>query len=644
MRNEEQTIKKVFILGLPNTGKSLIFTNLTGKFTIVANAPLTTISLKKASLNIGDQSYEIVDTPGLHSLYIDSEEEIQVRDSIFKENPDIIIQCIDANRLKQSLMLTADLIELEIPMVISLNAIDETMRKGIWIDSEGLSRLLNVPVIESMALQARGTRELINALQLAGKGKRDISYGNIIENGLSSIASKLSADVPYRRIISLLMLMDDPLIPHYLEETSGKSVVARLIEEAEYIRGHFRGSIHRVINNCRGRWVDDIVTAMTKRQKIQPRNFSETFARLTRHPVFGIPILLFVLYVMFFLVVNVANVLAEWMNTVFWSPIEAAISSIVPMGFWHDFLIGNYGVLSLGLSNALLTVLPILSVFFLMFNILEDIGYIPNLAVLSKRLLGKLGLSGNAIMPLALGFGCKTMATLTTRSLRTRKERYIAIYLIAFAIPCAAQMGLNMSILGRIGTGAFFIVFFMLSSMEIAAGIILNKMLKEQEEKTGFILELPPIRMPDFKGVIKKTYYRLYWFLRESLMVFVYAALVLFTIDKLGILDVAKKLFSPIIKGFLGLPLDMTDAIILCLARHEAAAAMIINLIRKGQMNYVQCIVAVVLTTMFVPCFANIMAMIKEVGIKNALVMVLAINVSAFVISGVLNSILITLF
>lgn len=314
------------------------------------------------------------------------------------------------------------------------------------------------------------------------------------------------------------------------------------------------------------------------------------------------------------------------------------------MGFWHDFLIGNYGVLSLGLSNALLTVLPILSVFFLMFNILEDIGYIPNLAVLSKRLLGKLGLSGSAIMPLALGFGCKTMATLTTRSLRTRKERYIAIYLIAFAIPCAAQMGLNMSILGRIGTGAFFIVFFMLSSMEIAAGIILNKMLKEQEEKTGFILELPPIRMPDFKGVIKKTYYRLYWFLRESLMVFVYAALVLFTIDKLGILDVAKKLFSPIIKGFLGLPLDMTDAIILCLARHEAAAAMIINLIRKGQMNYVQCIVAVVLTTMFVPCFANIMAMIKEVGIKDALVMVLAINVSAFVISGVLNSILITLF
>jgi len=644
MQNEEQTIKRVLILGLPNTGKSLIFTNLTGQFTIVANSPLTTISLKKASLDIGNQSYEIVDTPGLHSLYIDSEEQIQVRDSIFKENPDVIIQCIDANRLKQSLMLTADILELGIPMIISLNAIDETIRKGIWIDSKGLARLLGVSVIESMALQARGTRELINALQVAGKGKRDISYGNIIENGLFTIASKLPADVPYKRIISLLMLMDDPLIPHYLEETVGKSSVVRLIEEAEYIRGHFRGSIHRVIDNCRSRWVDDIVTTMTKRQKITPREFSETLARLTRHPVFGIPILLFVLYVMFFLVVNVANVLAEWMNTVFWSPIEGAVSSIVPMGFWHDFLIGDYGILSLGIANALLTVLPILSVFFVMFNILEDIGYIPNLSVLSKRLLGKLGLSGNSIMPLVLGFGCKTMATLTTRSLRTRKERYIAIYLIAFAIPCAAQMGLNMSILGSIGTGAFITAFSVLASMEVAAGIILNKMLKEQEARISFMLELPPIRMPNIRGVIKKTYYRLYWFLRESLMVFIYAALVLFTIDKLGILDATKKLFSPLIEGFLGLPLDMTDAIILCLARHEAAAGMIINLIRQGQMNYVQCIVAVVLTTMFVPCFANIMAMIKEVGIKNALVMVLTINVSAFVISGLLNSILITLY
>ncbi|MEE8399639.1 MAG: nucleoside recognition domain-containing protein, partial [Desulfobacterales bacterium] len=321
-----------------------------------------------------------------------------------------------------------------------------------------------------------------------------------------------------------------------------------------------------------------------------------------------------------------------------------AVTAIVPGGFWHDFLIGDYGVLSLGLANALLTVLPILSVFFLLFNTLEDIGYIPNLSVMSKRLLGKIGLSGNAIMPLVLGFGCKTMATLTTRSLSSRKERVIAVYLIAFAIPCAAQMGLNMSILGSIGTGAFLIAFLVLTVMELTAGVTLNKLLKDQEVKESFLLELPPIRMPNVRAVVKKTYYRLYMFLRESLMVFIYAALALFTIDRLGILDAIKNVSAPVIQGFLGLPLDMTDAIILCLARHEAAAALIIDLIRKGQMNYVQCIVAVVLTTMFVPCFANIMAMIKEIGAKNALAMVLVINISAVIVAGALNWSLIILF
>lgn len=643
MQKNEQTLKKIFIVGLPNTGKSLIFTNLTGQFTIVANQPMTTLSFMRAPLQIGAQPYQIVDTPGMHSLYIHSEEQKQVRDAIFSEKPKLIIQCIDANRLKQSLTLTADLLELEIPMIICLNAVDETVRKGIWIDSKELSHILGVPVIESIAVQARGTRELKNAFLEASAGKREIPYGSIIADGLLTMAAVLPPDMPYKRLITLLMLMGDPLITQYLENTGQEEMVARFKQAAGKVKGQFKGNLSRTIDNCRNRWIDYIVNASMKKPKIAPREFSQTFARLSRHPVLGIPILLGVLYIMFFMVVNVANVMAEWMNDVLWAPVETAIGSFIPLGFWHDFFIGHYGVLSLGLANALLTVLPILSVFFILFNTLEDIGYIPNLAVLTKRLLGKLGLSGNAIMPLVLGFSCKTMATLTTRNLPSSKERYIAIYLIAFAIPCAAQMGLNMSILGRLGTGAFFITFLVLSSAEIAAGVLLNKILKEQEVQMAFILELPPIRLPDLKAVVKKTYYRLYWFLRESLMVFIYAALALFALDKLGILNAGKKVLGPIIKGFLGLPPDMIDAIFLCMARQEAAAALIINLIRKGQMNYIQCIVAVVLTTMFVPCFANIMAMAKEIGSKNTLIMVLAINFSAFVAAGALNWVLVML-
>jgi len=158
-------VEKIAVAGLPNAGKSQVFNNLTGRYILVANYPLTTVEMKKTRCYIDGEPHEVIDTPGLHCLYIHSEEELVVRDMIFSEKPDIIVQCIDTNQLKQSLTLTADLLELEIPMVISLNAIDETARRGMWIDSGGLSRLLGVPVIESITVNGLGTNQLKAALR-----------------------------------------------------------------------------------------------------------------------------------------------------------------------------------------------------------------------------------------------------------------------------------------------------------------------------------------------------------------------------------------------------------------------------------------------------------------------------------------------
>jgi ferrous iron transport protein B len=636
-------VKKIAIVGLPNTGKSQVFNNLTGEYSLVANYPLTTVEMTKTRCQINGQAYEVIDTPGLHCLYIHSQEELIVRDMIFSEKPDIIIQCIDANQLKQSLTLTADLLELGIPLVISLNAIDETARRGVWIDSSGLSRLLGVPVVESITVNGLGTRELKGAISKARRGKWSLRYGQIVDDGISAIESELPADASFKRKVATLLLLADPFVADYLRAEYGRDKVAQLESQVSRVRRQFRGNFGRVLNNKRSRWVDDIVEDTTRKQKITPGEFSKTFGRLSRHPVFGIPILLMVILIMYLLVVNVANVIAGWMNQTLWLPVESKVNSLVTIGWLNDFLIGDYGVLSLGLANAFLTILPILTVFFIAFNILEDIGYIPNLCVLTKRIFDKLGLSGSATMPLVLGFGCKTMATLTTKSLRSRKERYIAIYLIAFAIPCAAQMALNMSILGRMGITAFVIAFSVLAFVEIAAGVTLNKILKE-EERSDFLQELPAIRLPNPKAVFVKTYYRLLWFIKEAVPVFIIAAVVLFVIDRVGLLDATKNVLKPIVNGLLGLPLQMVDALILCMARHEAAAGLIIKLIKAGQLNYIQCIVSVVITTMFVPCFANIMAMIKELGARRAITMAVIINATAFLIAACLNWGLVMLF
>ena len=637
------SVKKITIVGLPNTGKSQVFNNLTGRYTLVANYPLTTVEMKRTRCRIDGQLYEVIDTPGLHCLYIHSEEELIVRDMIFSERPDLIIQCIDANLLKQSLTLTADLLELGIPLIISLNAIDETSRRGVWIDSDGLSRLLGVPVVESIAVNGIGTNHLKAAISKARIGKWPVQYGEIIDDGISAIASQLPEDVQSKRKAAVLLLLDDPFFADYLTKKYGAEKIAQLTEHVNRIKKQFRANIGHAINNKRGRWVEELAENTTRKQKISLGEFSESFGRLSRHPVFGIPILLVVIFTMYFLVVDVANVIAGWMDQTLWAPLESKIDTLVTIGWLNDFLIGDYGVLSLGLANAFLIIMPILSVFFIAFNILEDIGYIPNLCVLTKRIFDKLGLSGRAIMPLVLGFGCKTMATLTTKSLRSKKERYIAIYLIAFAIPCAAQMALNTSILGRMGIKAFIIAFSTLAFVEIAAGFTLNKILKE-EDRSDFLQELPAIRLPNPKAVIIKTYYRLWWFIKEAVPVFIYAAMILFVIDKVGILNAVKNALEPVMGGLLGLPVQMVDALILCMARHEAAAGLIIKLIQAGQLNYIQCIVAVTITTMFVPCFANIMAMIKELGARRALIMAVIINASAFLIAACLNWGLVILF
>jgi len=635
-----RSVKKIAIVGLPNTGKSQVFNNLTGEYTLVANYPLTTVEMKRTGCEINGEQYEVIDTPGLHCLYIHSEEELIVRDMIFKEAPDIIIQCIDANQLKQSLTLTADLLELGFPMVITLNAVDETARAGVWIDSNVLSGILDVPVVESVAVNGFGIKELKSVISRARRGRIALHYDEIVEDGISAIESELPAEMSFKRKVAILLLLADPFLVDYLREKYGQEMISRLQKEVGRLRGKFRGDFGLAINKKRSQWVAETAEKATKKQKMAPGKFSKAFGRLSRHPVFGIPILAFFLVTTFLLVTHVAGFLDKILSVVLLDPTVGYITRLLPSGFWNEFLVGDYGILTLGLFNAIVTILPILSVFFLMFGFLEDIGYIPNLCVLTKRIFARIGLTGKSIMPLVLGFGCKTMATLTTRGLQSRKEKFIAIYLIAFALPCSAQMGVDMAIFGRIGFKAFMIGYGSLVLIELCAGLVLNKIIKD-EEKSDFIQELPAIRVPSPKAIATKTYYRLYWFLKEAIPIFLIAAAALFLLDKTGILDLTKMLMRPIVEDWLGLPRDILDVLILAIARHEAAAGLTLKMVDAGALNYVQCIVTVVITTMFVPCFANVVAMCKQLGIKTGLAMAFAINISAFFLAGILNWILV---
>lgn len=631
--------KKVAIVGLPNTYKSQIFNSLTGEYAIVANYAGTTVEMKRAKTCINRLVYEVIDTPGLHCLSIHSEEEIVVRNMILDEKPDIIIQCIDANQLGQSLLLTADLLDLEIPMMVVLSAVDEALQKGIEVNSKALARSLGVPVVESNPLRGQGLGDLKKALISARKGNSP-AHGYGIESAIVEVAALLPFEQKFKHMISSLLLLKDVYLEKYLAEKFGEKAVSLLLSEINTLRRKFKSNIENLIIDERALWVDKMAASVVRKRNVKSRGFADHFAYACRDPLMGIPILMALVSMVYLGVTYGSGLLDKILNVLLVKPTTSFITSLALPVFWNDFLIGTYGILTLGFFNAICTVLPILTVFFFIFGAFEDSGYITNFCVFSKRLFEKIGVTGKAIIPLVLGFGCKSMATLSTKGLTSYKEKFIATYLIAFAVPCSAQLGISIAILSRVGLSAALIAFGTLAILELLAGLILNTAITEKVDDC-FIQVLAPMRLPDLKAVWTKTSYRIVMFLKEAIPIFIVSAVMLFVIDKIGLLDLTKRVLSPLIVSWMGLPRDATDVFLLALARREAAAGLILKMVEAGHLNYIQSIVAVVVTTILFPCFTNVISIVKEMGMKSAAVMISLISVSSFVLVGGLRWILV---
>ena len=630
-------IKKVALVGLPNTGKSQIFNNLTGEYAVVANYPRTTIEVKRTLVKIKDQYFEIIDTPSLHSLYIHSEEEIVVRDLILEEKPDIIVQCIDALQDKQSLLLTADLLELETPIVIVLNAMDESLRRGVQIDTKELEKMLGVKVVESIATRGIGKEEIKVAIANAKKSEARIKYGLRVENALLDVMSALPFDMAFKFKTALLLSLMDPFLEDSLEKKHGTYALTRVRIEVGRIRHRIKEGIQHEVHHQRHLWVDNICMKVVKKEKqSNGPSLAHYFAQASRHPVFGIPILIGFLAVIYLSVANSSKLTDKPLNDFLVNPSLNFIAWLKLPVFWNDFLVGDHGLLTLGIFNAICTVLPILSVFFFVYGLFEDSGYITNFSVLTKRVFEKIGVTGQAITSIVLGFGCKTMATLTTRGLTSYKEKFITNFLILFAIPCSVQISINIAILAKFGVIALLIAFGTLGVMEVTAGILLNFIIKDKK-KNYFIQELPAMRFPSFKAVGIKTYHRIIWFLKEALPMFMISAVGLFAAEKCGLLTVLRQGLHPLLVGWLGLPSSMTDIFILAFARREAAAGVIYKMASSGGLNYIQSIVAVVITTTFYPCFASVITLSKEMGVRTAVIMSILFLTTSFTIAGLLH-------
>jgi len=470
-----------------------------------------------------------------------------------------------------------------------------------------------------------------------------IEYDSTLENAISKIENLLNGSyVLSKRSIAQLLLQEDPDISDKVKQYDSENYnkISDIVSQTKKL---YNNPLNFIISVQRQEKANSIAETYVKKVSEDKRNISAIINKLVINPVTGIPIVLLVIYFGLYKFVGQfgAGTVVDFLeNDIFSRYIEPFINRIVetyiPWSVLQDLLAKDYGIFTMALRYAIAIVLPIVGAFFIMFSIIEDSGYLPRLALLVDRIFKRIGLNGRAVIPIVLGFGCDTMATMVSRTLETKRERIIATFLLSLAIPCSAQLGVILALLsGQPLTLIIWIICVILVFLLI--GFLASKVLPG--ERPGFYMELPPLRLPKLTNVLTKTYTRMQWYFLEILPLFVFASILIWIGNITGLFNVLLDILKPVMT-FIGLPPEAAETFLFGFFRRDYGAAGLYDLQKAGALSPRQLTVAAVTLTLFIPCIAQFAMTIKERGIKTALAMAGFILPFSFLSGFVLNILL----
>jgi ferrous iron transport protein B len=628
----------VVLVGNSNVGKSAVFAALTGRRVDVSNYPGTTVEIASGTVREGAER-TLIDTPGVRSLLPLSEDERVARDALLDLEPSAVVQVIDAKNLRRGLLLTFELAETGLPVVLCLNMTDEAEARGIRVDAERLSRALGVPVAPTVAVRRTGIEDLRRAIPHAAPVARAVRFDEPIERAIAEVEALLPEGTPLRRAFALGLLAGDETLVRRLELGPwGASALERIRTELEAELGE---PIAYALTRERLAEADRVVAEVVHRRRVTRRRLGAELGRLAAHPVWGWPILLGVLALLYELVgVLGAGTLVGLLEERLFGGVvnpwaSRVVRELVPWPLLQRFLVGEYGLVTMALTYGFAIVLPIVATFFLAFGALEDSGYLPRLGVMLDRAFRRMGLNGKAVLPLVLGLGCVTMATVSTRMLDTRRERIQATLLLALAIPCSAQLGVMLGMVSTTGPVGVAIWLAVVLGSLLSVGWLADRVLPG--ERSDFVLELPPMRRPALGAILTKTAARIEWYLREVIPVFVLGTAVLFALDETGLLARIEHVLSPVVVSWLGLPAAATGVLLVGFLRRDYGAAGLFALATAGALSVRQTVVALVVITLFIPCIAALLMIVREHGLRVALAMLATVLAVVLLVGGALN-------
>ena len=626
------------MIGQPNVGKSSLFSRLTGIGVISSNYPGTTVEFDEATVTMDDVTLHFHDLPGTYSLYANSDDERVVIDMLRDAENDVILVVADSTNLESSLVLTIEVSELGIPLIVALNKYD-LAAKRYDVDVDGLSRVLGVPVVPVSSKTGEGVSDLLHAIS---GGSAKVSDYRVMYDG------------HVMRYVEELRMMDPSITWGYaiklLEgvDIGGSPVSSEVKDRIFQMSEEFAGIHKEPINMhlARDRYGDAhiiVMEALVKKQA--PVSRKDRLAEITINPSTGIPILIGVLALTFGILIFVGDILATLVDDAYTGLVGDAFAD------FGNSIGGELGeAIFTGIDSSIAAILglviPYIMLFYILLGVLEDSGYLPRAVVLLDRSMHRIGIHGNGFIPMMVGFGCNVPAVMATRIIRSRRERLILCTVICMAIPCSAQLATITGVTGKYAGAVWVLaIFAVLIALGFFSGYVMNRSLKY--EPSNLAMELPELQLPSVRNILKKTWMRISDFFKLAVPLLIVGSIIIELLVHYDLLDTIVEPMSWLTVTLLGLPAVTIIAFIAGILRKEMAYGMLVILAASVGIEDItlfmtaqQFIVFGLVMAIYIPCLATITAMYRELGAKDTALVSLASMAVAVTVGSVFNLVL----
>jgi len=517
---------QVALVGNPNSGKTTLFNYASGSREKVGNYAGVTVDSKVAGYKQSGYTFSIVDLPGTYSIKSYSPEEIYIRNYIFENKPDIVVNIVDASNIERNLYLTTQLIDMGIQVVIALNMYDELEKKGDILDYVSLSRLLGVPVVPTVSTKGKGIKDLFREVIEVYENREPvvrhihINYGTEIEDSISSIQSRIKIDenrtftnIISARYLSLELLENDKEYSKNITRcvNSAEIIDIARIESAK-LEKLFSDPLETVITDLRYGFISGALKETLIPSKVEKLQKTKIIDDYLTNKYLGIPLFAFFMWLTFFTTFKLGGYPKHWLE-IGTGKLSGLISNSLPSGIFRDFLVEGI----IGGVGGVIVFLPNIVILFLFISFMEDTGYMARAVFIMDKVMHKIGLHGKSFIPLFMGFGCNVPAIMATRIIESRRDRLITMLITPF-MSCSARLPVYILFISAFfakNQASVLLLLYMLGALFAVLSALFLKRFILKSVDIPFVMELPPYRIPTSRSIFKHVWFRTGLYLKK---------------------------------------------------------------------------------------------------------------------------------